>query len=728
MGRIRKGAEAMKKITVFFILYYLFFAGVIYAYDDERTHRQLTQRSLDAANLSSYLRSQIKFNDGTSSMVGGRTIGWWLREGSYLEDNPTCRACNHFHNPLKPWDQAFMTDDSTFIGGLVRQHCNLQGWLYSDRKSNLTWGTGFQSPNGSPINRLRQEMGWDHARQYYYSALTALSLVEKENYFVKTFQALGQVLHLLQDLAVPAHVRNDFTSHLVFQGFESINPVTWLSNSYEYYVKNNAALVNVSTAALPGFSNPKVTDFWDTDLYSGSIKLADLAVGLAEHTNARYFSDSTIPNSGVQPEHFFLFPSLDSINYQICEDYSEDLTEIKKYVSRRDKGACPPLSAERTADHFALVSILENPAITEANLFSLRLLLDQNVHHTYAEELIPRAIGYSAALLDHFFRGRIQVTAVPIFYRGSLQFMRLKIKNLAEETMSQGEFLLTYRYTPSGGNADGTDDIVKPAWPVNSSSALVPCIELRNQQEMVVDFRMDSPLPRSEFGSLKFTLAFKGTLGNEPGAVIGKTFNTGWVVFEEEWDKSFTGNYLWAHTGVNWNSLNPDNGSSTNEVAEDILTKKNIRSAGTRLGRVNESFLGDKGFVLPLPIAITPNTYLMYKIDDMSMSPLNTTNGVIGHQFLFLSFTNLLTLMISQEGQMEEWNPTTAYYTFSPGLIILDNIYESFDRAEIVIPTPMQLNFLSLAQRWYELQSAAPTDQVQTMKVDFIQIIEANVE
>jgi hypothetical protein len=355
------------------------------------------------------------------------------------------------------------------------------------------------------------------------------------------------------------------------------------------------------------------------------------------------------------------------------------------------------------------------------------LELDENVHHTYAKELIPRAIGYSSDLLNYFFRGKVQVTAIPIFYRGSLQLMRLKIKNLAEETMSNGDFALTYRYTPPGGRADGADDIFRPAWAIDGS-AFAPCIELGGQQEMVVDFRIDPPLSRSDYEALKFTLAYKGKLGNEAGAVIGKTFKPGWVIFEEEWDRPLPGNYVWAHTGFNWDSFNPGAGSSTNQIAEDILTKENIRAAGGRLARVNESFLGYGAFPGPFPLPITPNTYLMYKIDEMTMNPLNLPDFLFGHQFMLLSFTDLLTLMISQEGQMEGWNPTTAYYTFTPGQIVVDNIYESFQRAGISIPASFAVNFLSLVQRWYEIETADSADHVQRMKVDFIQIVEGNVE
>jgi hypothetical protein len=61
--------------------------------------------------------------------------------------------------------------------------------------------------------RDRQDMGWDNARNYFYSALTEIDPLKRDDNYVKTFRSVGQVLHLLQDMAVPAHVRNDFQSH-----------------------------------------------------------------------------------------------------------------------------------------------------------------------------------------------------------------------------------------------------------------------------------------------------------------------------------------------------------------------------------------------------------------------------------------------------------------------------------------------------------------------------------
>ena len=36
-------------------------------------------------------------------------------------------------------------------------------------------------------------------------------------------------------------------------------------------------------------------------------------------------------------------------------------------------------------------------------------MLDDNVHNTYSKKLLPRAVGYSAGLLNYFFRGTIGI-------------------------------------------------------------------------------------------------------------------------------------------------------------------------------------------------------------------------------------------------------------------------------------------------------------------------------
>jgi hypothetical protein len=743
----RRKSDMERKFVFSIILLLILLCNDLPAYENKLTHPDMTQIAAEYSHLNNYLVDNIGLNNGLKTRIpsnGTNSILDLLRKGSTDEDIPICRSSNHFHNPLKSWDQSYMSDAPWFIN----EYCSSWQPIYS----NITWGTGYLSPVGTKFTRPRQWMGWGDARDYYYWALTATSNTYRETYLASTFQALGQVSHLLQDMAVPAHVRNDFTSHLSFIGFISWNPIDWFGSLYEDYVKNNPGIVASASPKPISLTNPRLTDFWDTDRYRGDNPSAS-PLGLAEFTNANYFSDTTIINNRPSGEHYFNYPVVNSQNSQICEDYVLGKNTIRKYVSRKDRGECPPVTEERKADHYAAVSILQSGIpVANENLHLLRLWLDKNVHDTYARDLVPQAVGYSAALLDYFFRGNIQGVAVPIFFQGDLSFMKLKIKNMTpDETMRNGNLMLTYRYRPPGGADDGSQDIFEQAWGLDGS-AVIPCTELNGATkkadgtiegggETIVDFLIYPPLPKKDYNSIRFLLAFRGTLGNEDGAVIGKSFIPGDVVFNEEWDKyqdaqqTLPGNYPWGHTELNILDWNPDNGSTVNViVGGTTLVKDNIRVSGQRTARVNESFvdtLYNNGQFKPqiFPILVTPNTYVMFKIDAMSINAIpNAPSGQTRqYQGLWLYFDHGLILEFSMEGQNVYYNENTGIFDFYLGENMLDNIYELFGRSGIAIPEgPFYLQGINFVQQLWELDVNDPAniEYHQHMEVDFIQIIE----
>lgn len=217
----------MRKLIFSIILISSLLSGNVSAFDNKITHRRLTDEAIENSSLYECLLNNLNLPDAIDTIVNGLPIKDWLIEGSYLEDEPNCRASNHFHDPLMSWTDSYMSDQPWFIN----MWCSGGEYPPGNIKSAVHWATGYTEPSpGGAKPGTNNQWDWDHAREYYYIYLTGKDYDEsvvadteeqRKKYFADSLQAVGQVLHLLQDMAVPAHVRNDFKSHLDFHG------ITW---------------------------------------------------------------------------------------------------------------------------------------------------------------------------------------------------------------------------------------------------------------------------------------------------------------------------------------------------------------------------------------------------------------------------------------------------------------------------------------------------------------------
>jgi hypothetical protein len=537
----------------------LFQPSLTAGYDDQTTHPDITKKAVsDVSNLNFYLKTTLGLEKGIDSRFPSNSQDpktsalELLKSGSTAEDSPACRAANHFHDPLKPWWQSGMSDEPLWL--------DIKCAFWLPKFSNITWATGYLSP---PPDGQKQTfttnpdyapVNWDKARDYYYKALTSTTNLQppfppgRDYYFANTFQYLGNVLHLLQDMAVPAHVRNDFTSHIAFNGKTSSEFVRWFGNHYEYYVQTHTnAVTGITDAAIkyPSFTNTRLTDFWDTDQYNGNNPSSGLNLGLAEFTNANYLSDSTIPYTLRMPYHMYTYPKIDDPNIQICIDYEPGSTRKRVYLSRKDRGSCPPITEARSADHFAALGFWNNFSVKtiidsvlnlDLTLLATPMSLDDNVHKTYANDILPHAVGYSAGLLDYFFRGTIDIT-VPSngiysmidatqsgFDPSTATFTAIKLKatntTTTGESMTNGTIQLVVKYKVAHADpfqpglietdADFSYIVVPEKNNVNALYSATPT-------ELNFDVSQN-PIPLWAT-DVYLQVVFKGTLGNEVNAV-----------------------------------------------------------------------------------------------------------------------------------------------------------------------------------------------------------------
>jgi len=718
---------------------------------EEKTHRAINeyiaQNPINGFSLSDYLVNNLGLKEGAKETISGvdadsmdisQTVFEWLGYGGIQEDRPgsttdylmgrPTRSVNHFHNPLKAWDGAGLDDYITIPSLSPPYFINLP---YTGQ-SSILWA---QNPNQSP-GGIRS---WKDARRYFYSALTGMDIdgrvvapkkQDRDRYFANTFRTVGQLMHLVEDASVPEHVRNDVH---VLPAYEA-KVEDFRTNKKKY-----PSLWNDFLAVTPGFDKSildivsthssapiPISRIIDTDKYSGNADITrGSAIGMSEYTNANFLSPDTMFTENYNPNdrHYFPYPRAASTSRW------KDDTNKRHYLRKTGDGD--------TVDHLALTSYLYSYRQRYFPQYDryLPIGLDEKCYQEYASKLIPRAVGYSAGLLEYFFRGKIQVTCLPVLYKNSISSVRVKIKNITptQEAMKNGWIALTYRYTPTGGAADGSNDIFGEAW-ASSESVVAPIAELKYQEdEMTVDFIVPEPIPIKNYGSVKFTLAFKGTLGNEEGAVVGKVFTPGEIKFNEEWDNGLSGSHTWAHVDFGTSGEYPGHGNTSNAIQDDILIKDNIRYVGYKNPSANASFVGNDpyypGYEDILPILITPKTYIQSKIDKMSINQIPPAPpGSTGHQqCLWLHFNNDLHIQITQENQSVSYGPTTAIWTFQLGYVTLANIYELFTKAGIAIPEPLYLHKISFSQQLFELTENSTAEHHQHMEVDFIRIIEEKI-
>lgn len=519
-----------------------------FAFDNKETHTQLTEVAVDNLEFNNFLVRNLNLENGINAEIKGLELFKWLREGSRLEDEPPCRASNHFHDPLEPWSDSYMSDQPWFIDWW----CSAGEYPPDNIKSNITWATGFTAP-GQAIE-TGNEWDWNHARLYYHIYLTgkdfdantvAVTKEERDAYFAKSLQALGQVMHLIQDMAVPAHVRNDFKSHLDWVGITPqtlFRPNEWFRDRFEYYVQKN--IKNWITGSVEGgdLSDKSLTNFWDADVYDKanpdpSVSLDSQIVGLAEYTNINFASRNTIfaENNPTDHEYYHPYPSrasTDVMQYLNGDSLPEtvmaedNVPDTVQYIYKTDHG--------ETGYRFVKPTYLTQDVQTEVGyddrLFERTFMIDENCAADYAGKLLPRAIGYSAALLNYLFRGTIEITSPVIgitapagstFTNVGINKVSVLAKNTSanEEEMQGGSLKLVVKYKIDRADAyeNPPSDLSNPFQYVAADLPGTQSISRTTPEKFEFDLSAN-PIPVNA-KEVYLYLVYRGQLGDESDAV-----------------------------------------------------------------------------------------------------------------------------------------------------------------------------------------------------------------
>jgi hypothetical protein len=516
-----------KKIGILAFFVITVGSNPLFSYDGE-VHQILNEKAIDPANskIDNVLRNQLGVVKGIDSELikdhVSKTIKEWTAFGGDAEDYGkkgkgdfwSTRAHNHFHDPLEDWNDA----------GLDNLALRLNYHLHYDRYpvSAIVWGLNPEEQDFE--ENTTGDWSWGNAKESYYIYLTGKNLedelladteAEKSAYLADCFRSLGQVMHLLQDTSVPLHTRNDV--HIFPLGKMKDYKIFW---NYETYTLKNKDYLDYTSQPPdqsvfnaynpePGYAGiSPVSGLFDMNKYVATNPAVTLQsdIGLAEYSNANFLSDDTMFVSE------FPYP-----NTADCIIYIDE-NNNRRYLSNNQANN---VNTEKIT-HLATVSWLHFwrwryfPQVH----FYLPVDLDDLCYTEYASLLIPRAVGYSAELLNYFFRGTFDIKSpydlncINTVRNSDYDIIGLefKVKNTSPsgnstENMSNGSIDLSYQYIPPG-EEDIIYGLVEDIYIVANESDSI------NSEYVDITVSFTTPIP-SDTQDISFILIYRGVLGNE---------------------------------------------------------------------------------------------------------------------------------------------------------------------------------------------------------------------
>lgn len=471
----------MKKAFGLIVMIIFIFVVVSWtmAYDTNVIHPIITEIAVTRSNLDGILKQQLGIQEGVDKiLIENKTIKEWIMEGGKLEDETNCRSKFHFHDPTESFDSAGLSNIAidTWCGNY-------------NHRSSLVWAQDTADNLWS----------WQQARLYYLEALTDANKDIREEKFAATFRALGQVMHLVSDASVPAHVRNDI--HIFPIEIPGLN-IQIGRPTYESWAKANPSKLSYGgvqigqsifkEAVNNNIAPAPISALWDQNKYTG-YNPADAVgtnIGIAEYTNANFFSEDTIFKNFTYPSR----NSVTQVSYEINDPRNPSGKVLREYYQKIADGDTGYRLATVGFLKDYLFTFLPNQVIT-LSLFE-KPALDGEVYGDYAARLVPRAVGYSAGLLDYFFRGKIEMV-------DDKDAGGYVIKNDSDEDMD-GTFELYY-----DTKTDERKKIQSSDFPLSTA------ISAKGKSSKVT---FTPPDDAKE--TCKYILVFQGKLGNEDGAVV----------------------------------------------------------------------------------------------------------------------------------------------------------------------------------------------------------------
>lgn len=545
---------------------------------EQATHLALAEEAARASLLSDAkarsrigLRYPIDSNNVEQLYPGSKepylSVLRLIRNGADWEDDFPPGPIYHFFNPA--------TGLPLTLNALSYPDVNplLVFWINSFMGTSPDW---VILGNGVPAPVFIPSWGWPwstnkysipKAKDYFFKSLTEPVPTDRKANMGLLFESLGRMTHHLQDMAQPQHVRND--NHLqdnladwacsiadvgatsVCQNYRSISR----ASAYESWTNRPQVLPILPVAGYPpvypGTGNPAdgLNVFKDSRAFW--IGSGNSGKGIAEYTNRNFFSQGTldvvppITDAPFDVSHL----TLCSGAVPACGRTPPADEMVTFFPSHVDDQFRPETSIHYYAKS---VSIFD----PEFQNYTGQRLPSVN-RFTFAVDhqlLLPRAVGYSAGLINYFFRGDMEISLPDEGVYGvvdtsgvgcgspcGFRKIKLKLRNATpgSERMGQGTLLAIARFhlntcyqSDLSGEFGGPPNVFQGA----SCRSPAEFVAVSNPLP-VVDGAVDPVTPQLfpfDFGTtpipinasdLDLQIVFRGKLGQETDGIAVSTKN-----------------------------------------------------------------------------------------------------------------------------------------------------------------------------------------------------------
>ena len=531
-----------------------FVSGLAVAYEIE-THEVLSEAALDASALVADV-SQLgrlglqrgvrdprqRFADSKSERL---TVLGLVRQGARYEDDFLTlppRPLNHFFDPAT--GKGLSIDPLQYVGILPVSVLSLIAGVNATNQASPDWALDSTVANNFSRKALSNFM---------YDAYTKPQKAERDAATGRVFETIGRLIHHVQDMAQPQHVRND--AHLHFDLFEQLCPTP-----------PNPGLEDPVCPIYRALRAPSLYEQWTQSLPESALRVTGYAPvygaedrttfahprrfwihdgkGLAEFTNRNFFSAGTMqrvppsmgPASDVRAGDLCA-GAVPACEVQYLDYYVRFFASNVDDRLRPTAGGSNPHAAAESIYSADFKRIVAGPEVLTVNRFTFKQ------DHEY---LLPRAVAYSAGLIDYIFRGEIRVAAPAEGVYGivdsssagcgspcGFRKLRMKLQNVTpgNEAMGPGHLHAIVKYHRnqchkadlSGhyGGPQFTGDTCRLGEEVAVSEPLVLSGTLTRDDAgelKTFNFPLQNVIP-IEATEVRLQVLFRGRLGQEEDAV-----------------------------------------------------------------------------------------------------------------------------------------------------------------------------------------------------------------